>query len=81
MIARWEQHTGRAAPAAVTERGRLSTEFVEWMMGLDRAWVTGVPELSRAAQLKALGNGVVPAQAAAAIAMLLARTGGAYSRA
>ncbi|MFB7649454.1 hypothetical protein ACFC0S_15640 [Streptomyces sp. NPDC056084] len=80
VIARWEQRTGRAAPPAVTDRGRLSTEFVEWMMGLERAWVTGVPELSRAAQLKALGNGVVPVQAATAIALLLARIGGVGSR-
>ncbi|MCZ0983952.1 hypothetical protein O1L60_45140 [Streptomyces diastatochromogenes] len=77
VIARWEQRTGRAAPPAVNDRGRLATEFVEWMMGLDRAWVTGVPGLSRAAQLKALGNGVVPAQARDAITRLLLRIGGA----
>ncbi|MER0443003.1 DNA (cytosine-5-)-methyltransferase [Streptomyces sp. Edi4] len=80
-ITRWEQRTGRAAPSAVNERGRLAPEFVEWMMGLEQAWVTGVPDLSRAAQLKALGNGVVPAQARDAIALLLARTGGAACRA
>jgi DNA (cytosine-5)-methyltransferase 1 len=48
----------------------LSPKFVEWMMCLPEGWVTGVtlnPSLSprgiREAQLKLLGNGVVPAQA------------------
>ncbi|WP_268982314.1 hypothetical protein [Streptomyces sp. MBT53] len=35
--------------------------------------MTGVPGLSRAAQLKALGNGVVWQQAAAALRLLLDR--------
>ncbi|MFG2986189.1 hypothetical protein ACGFYQ_33895 [Streptomyces sp. NPDC048258] len=56
-------------------RGRLSTRFVEWMMGLRPGWITAVPGLSRSAQLKALGNGVVPAQAANALRLLLTRTG------
>ncbi|RAJ61680.1 DNA (cytosine-5)-methyltransferase 1 [Streptomyces sp. Amel2xB2] len=42
-------------------------------MGLPAGHVTGVPGLSRAAQLKALGNGVVPQQAAAALRLLLDR--------
>jgi DNA (cytosine-5)-methyltransferase 1 len=42
-------------------------------MGLPEGWVTDVPGLSRNAQLKALGNGVVPAQAALALRMLLER--------
>lgn len=44
-------------------------------MGLPDGWVTAVPGLSRNAQLKALGNGVVPQQAALALAMLLDRAG------
>ena len=39
-------------------------------MGLPAGWVTEVPGLTRTAQLKALGNGVVPQQAAAAIRLL-----------
>ncbi|MDH6132867.1 hypothetical protein P3T37_002253 [Kitasatospora sp. MAA4] len=39
-------------------------------MGLDDGWVTAVPGLNRTAQLKALGNGVVPAQAAHALRIL-----------
>jgi DNA (cytosine-5)-methyltransferase 1 len=41
------------------------------MMGLPEGWVTGVPGLSRTQQLKALGNGVVPQQAALAISQLI----------
>ena len=72
-IARWEQVLGRPAPPP-TEPGqngrpRLSPRFVEWMMGLPDGWVTGV-DIPRSAQLKALGNGVVPAQAALALALL-----------
>jgi DNA (cytosine-5)-methyltransferase 1 len=42
------------------------------MQGLPEGHVTAVPGLSRNDQLRALGNGVVPLQAAAAIGMLLA---------
>ena len=79
-IARWERVTGRRAtsptePAArAGGRPRLSAVFVEWMMGLPEGWVTA-PEigLSRSAALRALGNGVVPQQASAAVASLLER--------
>ena len=40
-------------------------------MGLPDGHVTDVPGITRNAQLKALGNGVVPAQAAAAFRVLL----------
>lgn len=72
-IARWEQVT-RPAPAPTDGRGRLSPAFVEWVMGLDAGHVTGVPGLSRAAQLTALGNGVVPQQACRAMELLDAAT-------
>lgn len=42
------------------------------MMMLPDGWVTGLP-LSRAQQLRMLGNGVVPAQAAYAVGGLLDR--------
>ncbi len=42
-------------------------------MGLEGGHVTAVPGLSRTQQLKALGNGVVPLQAAAALRLLTAR--------
>lgn len=41
-------------------------------MGLPDGHVTAVPGIPRGAQLKALGNGVVPQQAAHALRMLLA---------
>ncbi|MFJ8668546.1 hypothetical protein [Streptomyces sp. NPDC093600] len=43
-------------------------------MGLPAGHVTAVPGLDRNAQLKALGNGVVPQQAQAALHALTART-------
>jgi DNA (cytosine-5)-methyltransferase 1 len=76
-IRRWESATGRTAPAPTeaSAKGsqRLSPAFVEWMMGLPAGWVTDVPGLNRNAQLKALGNGVVPQQAAAALKIMLAQ--------
>lgn len=57
-------------PNTIDGSGRMSVEFVEWMMGLPRGWVTGVEGISRTQQLKMLGNGVVPLQAAYAIDQL-----------
>lgn len=73
-IRRWETVLGRVAPPP-TEPGakgqpRLSPKFVEWMQGLPAGHVTDVP-ISRNAQLKALGNGVVPQQAELALRWLL----------
>jgi hypothetical protein len=76
-ITRWEARLGRRAPHPTRPDGkngahRLNPEFVEWMMGLPEGWLTA-PEvgLTRAQQLKALGNGVVPQQAALAVRTLL----------
>lgn len=76
VIARWEHVTGRRAPRATDARNRLSPLFVEWLMGLPEGHVTAVPGLTRTQQLKALGNGVVPQQAAAALRALLTRIEG-----
>lgn len=74
-VRRWESVLGRPAPAptGLSTRGgqALSPRFVEWMMGLPPGWVTDVPGLTRNDQLKALGNGVVPQQAALAVRYLL----------
>jgi DNA (cytosine-5)-methyltransferase 1 len=72
-IRRWEHVLGRRAPWATDDRNRLSPAFVEWLMGLPAGHVTDVPGMTRTQQLKALGNGVVPQQAAAAIRLLHAR--------
>lgn len=76
-IGRWESVIGRPAPAPTEPTGkggahRLSPAFTEWMMGLPAGWITDVPNITRNEALKALGNGVVPAQAAAALRHLLA---------
>jgi DNA (cytosine-5)-methyltransferase 1 len=52
----------------------VSTWFVEWMMGLPSGWVCDMG-LSRTQELKMLGNGVVPQQAAAAYGWLLEQIG------
>lgn len=68
-VERWANLLDRTAPAP-TEDGRLNPVFVEWMMGLPLGHVTATPGLSRAQQLKILGNGVMPQQAAAALQTL-----------
>ena len=72
-IHRWERATRLApAPTEPNTKGnpRLSAAFAEWMMGLPAGWVTDV-DIPRTAQLKCLGNGVVPQQAIAALTWLL----------
>lgn len=70
-IRRWEEVTGHPAPPPTEPTGRnraqrLSARFAEWMMGLPPGWVTDIP-ISRTEQLRAIGNGVVPQQAVAAL--------------
>lgn len=60
----------RNAPNPLDINEKLNPEFVEYMMGLPEGWVTN-KGLSRAQQLKMLGNGVVPQQAEYAITTLL----------
>ena len=82
-VQRWEAVSGYEAPPATepAPRGgeRLAPAFVEWMMGLEPGWITGV-DISRNAQLKAGGNGVVPLQAATAYRLLLDRINESDSR-
>jgi DNA (cytosine-5)-methyltransferase 1 len=73
-IRRWEAVVGRPVPPPTQpgKHGRpvLAPVFVEHLMGLEPGWVTDLP-LPRTAQLRALGNGVVPQQAAFALSLLL----------
>ncbi|ANQ38583.1 DNA methyltransferase [Arthrobacter phage vB_ArtM-ArV1] len=83
-IRRWEAIFGHMSPPATEPRGkdgasRLSPRFVEWMMGQQPGHVTDV-DITSNAQLKALGNGVVPQQAVAAIHHLFERFVAAYGR-
>lgn len=74
-IHRWGAVLGREAPAPtqVSPRGKpqLAPAFVEWMMGLEKGWVTD-PDigLTRNEQLRMLGNGVVSQQAFAALELM-----------
>lgn len=72
-IARWEHIIGRSAhaPALLTDSSgpRPSPIFIEWLMGLPRGWVTDSRHaLTANQQTTALGNGVLPLQAAIALA-------------
>ncbi|HEV2403430.1 MAG TPA: DNA cytosine methyltransferase [Candidatus Saccharimonadales bacterium] len=70
----WEAVSGRAAPHP-TELGtcgqpRLSPVFSEWLMGIPSGFVTNL-DLPYSAKHRAIGNGVVPQQAIAALRELV----------
>ncbi|TCJ80260.1 UNVERIFIED_ORG: DNA (cytosine-5)-methyltransferase 1 [Dietzia maris] len=73
-VARWEHITGRPAPAPAllndADGPRPAPAFVEWLMGLPSGWVTGSGDLTQNQQITALGNGVLPLQAAQALSAL-----------
>jgi len=58
-------------PHTLDLNNKLNPQFVEYMMGLPKGWVTDL-DISRSQQLKILGNGVVPQQAFRAIEQLMA---------
>jgi hypothetical protein len=62
-IRRWEGLLGCPAPPPAepgpSGRPRLWAPFAEWMTVLAPGFVTGVPGIPRARQLKIIGNGVV----------------------
>lgn len=71
---RWAAIVGREAPEPTyvdekDNRRKLNPAFGEWMMGLPAGWVTDVLPARKA--LRAIGNGVVPQQAAAAVRLLM----------
>lgn len=73
-IRRWERVVCRPAPFP-TQPGRhggavLAPAFGEWLQGLEPGWVNGLG-LPRTAELRALGNGVVPQHATHAVTLLL----------
>lgn len=68
-MTRWEQIIGREAPqpwVIVEGKDKVNPLFAEWMMGLPEGWVTG-HGLNRKQELRLLGNGVMPQQAAYAL--------------
>lgn len=66
VIERWERTLGREAPPLAKPKGTLNVEFIEWMMGFPRGWVTDADDVSRTAKLAALGNACTPQQASEA---------------
>ena len=75
-LERWAAVTGRPWPSycelGTKGQPRLTAQFSEWLMGLPDGWVTDPAiGIGRLDQLKALGNGVVPQQAALALDVLL----------
>jgi site-specific DNA-cytosine methylase len=79
LAARFPDAPDASEPTGKGGAHRLSPRFVEFLMGLDDGWVTDVG-LTRNEQLKALGNGVVPQQATAALHHLLAIRAAALTR-
>jgi len=71
-MGRWETIVGRPPPAPSEDGRYVNPKALEWMMGLPQGWVTEV-DIPKSAQIRCLGNGVVPQQAAQAIRNL---TGG-----
>ncbi len=75
-IARWQHITGRPAPSPSLLHNlgtpRPSPAFLEWLMGLENGWVSD-PQFGLTAnqQIAAVGNGVLPLQAAVALRSLL----------
>jgi DNA (cytosine-5)-methyltransferase 1 len=74
-IRRWEQLTRSAPPPTEPNKNgnpRLAAAFSEWLMGWPEGWVTDPAiGISRNDQLRIVGNGVCPQQAAAALRYLL----------
>lgn len=73
----WESITGHRMPEPEEDSPsggrRLSARFGEWVMGLPPKWVTGLRAIPRTAQIRILGNGVVPQQGSLAIHSLARR--------
>jgi DNA (cytosine-5)-methyltransferase 1 len=58
------------SPPAPLDNGRVNVKFVEYMMGLEKGWVTDM-DIPLTQKFKLLGNGVVPQQAYYALQQLL----------
>jgi DNA (cytosine-5)-methyltransferase 1 len=72
FIARFDMPM-QTPPDTLDERGRVNPQFVEYMMGIPKGWVTDI-DISRSQQIKILGNGVVPQQAYHALQLMLGDT-------
>lgn len=74
-VKHWEEVFGESAPYPVRSleklSDRLNPEFPQWMMGIPKDHITGVPDIPRSAQIKMSGNSVVPQQSTMAIRLML----------
>lgn len=69
----WAKLLGRPMPPVdcTLPTGRsLSPRWAEWLMGLPEGWVSDA-DIAYSRKIEALGNGVVPQQAAAALRLLV----------
>jgi DNA (cytosine-5)-methyltransferase 1 len=57
-------------PPATLDQGLVNIEFIEYMMGLEKGWVSDM-DIPDQQKYKILGNGVVPQQAYYALQQLL----------
>lgn len=71
-VERWAVLLGVEPPAPTDDKNRLAPAFVEWMMGYPAGWITDL-DLTRTAQLKALGNAQQPQVAYQAWRLLTGR--------
>lgn len=73
-VERWERIHGRAPSPfeLVGVKPRPAPAFGEWIMGAPAGWITDVPDISHQEKWKAIGNGVMPPQARAALTDMLA---------
>ena len=67
-VTRWQEIIGRPAPVPV-DGNRITPEWVEWMMGVEKGWVCDIAA-NKTQALRLLGNGVVPQQAKRALELL-----------
>lgn len=75
-VRRWERVFGTAAPAPLIDGRSLNPELPEWMMGYPSGWVTDPAiGLTRAQQLKAVGNSVQSQAAFVVVRGLAVRAG------
>ena len=57
-------------PPMALDNGKVNVEFIEYMMGLPKGWVTNI-DLPKSQKYKILGNGVVPQQALFALSQIM----------
>lgn len=65
----WVEISGNPMPLLSVEKDLVNADFMEWMMGFEAGWVTGI--LGRRPAIEALGNSVCPQQGHLAFVSLI----------